>query len=351
MKIGFYNPYLKPSGLGGGERYTLELASYWSKIHNVSVFWDGENFLTEASNRFRLDLSDLKIVPNIFEDSNLWKRYRITHNYDLIFVLSDGSVPMSFAKRNILHFQIPFQKISFPLWKLALYQVIICNSKFTKTNIKSFSGKEIKVIYPPVDIKQFSSQLKKKIILSVGRFSSVNNMKKQNVLIESFIKFKKNHIADEWSMVLTGGLLDTDETYFHNLKKQVGQYPISLVPNCNFEVLKKFYGEAMIYWHAAGFKEIKPENMEHFGISTVESMASGAIPIVYDGGGQTEIIKNGRNGFLWKTPDELMDNTFRIIKDIKLRELISKKATEDAKLYDVQVFHREYDNLLKSLWK
>ena len=38
MKFGFYSPYLDT--FGGGERYMLTLASYFSKDHIVDIFWD-----------------------------------------------------------------------------------------------------------------------------------------------------------------------------------------------------------------------------------------------------------------------------------------------------------------------
>ena len=64
MKIGFYNPYL--DGFGGGERYTLTLASHWSKNNDVSIFWDDFSIVKKSEDRFGLDLSRISVVPNIF---------------------------------------------------------------------------------------------------------------------------------------------------------------------------------------------------------------------------------------------------------------------------------------------
>jgi len=45
--------------------------------------------------------------------------------------------------------------------------------------------------------------------------------------------------------------------------------------------------------------------MEHFGITPVEAMAAGCVPIVYRGGGLTETVTKD-SGFTWKTIDELI---------------------------------------------
>ena len=41
--------------------------------------------------------------------------------------------------------------------------------------------------------------------------------------------------------------------------------------------------------------------VEHFGISVVEAMAAGAVPLAVGKGGVGEIITPGENGILWDT--------------------------------------------------
>ena len=61
------------------------------------------------------------------------------------------------------------------------------------------------------------------------------------------------------------------------------------------------YKLAKIYWHASGFGEdleTHPEKAEHFGITTVEAMINGLVPIVIDAGGQKEIVVQDRWVFM-----------------------------------------------------
>ncbi len=347
MKIGLYNPYF--DSLGGGERYVLTLAEHWSKTHDVSIFWDDESVISQAQKRFDVDLTFVHVVPNIFHSHNLIRKLFITRGYDCIFFLSDGSIPMSLAKRNILHFQVPFSHIIIPFWKSTMYQRVVCNSEFTKTYLDSTVSIRRSVIYPPVDIGKLTPGKKSNTILTVGRFSSLYGAKKQDVLIDSFKKAFENKEFTDWNFVIAGGLLESDQDYFNELKKKVSGLPIDFYPNCSWTDLQAFYSIASIYWHAAGFGESKPEYMEHFGITTVEAMAAGCIPVVYNGGGQPEIVEDAQTGFLWKTPDELIKKTLSVMDDKKEYSRIADSAMKRAKEFSKEKFTRSFDLLLSEL--
>lgn len=340
MHIGFYNPYL--NSLSGGERYTLALASHWSKDHDVDVFWDDPAILSKAQERLHLDLTKVRVVPNIFATGNLLMKLFVSRTYDLIFFLSDGSVPTSLSKHNILHFQAPFPNVSAPGWKLARYDAIVCNSNFTKNNLdKALHDKAI-IIYPPVVTDVSIPTKKEKIILTVGRF---HPSKKQNVLIDAF-----RNITGNWRLVCAGGLLPADEKYFEKLKQSSEDYPVTLLPNCSFDELELYYGKSSIYWHAAGFGEQDPVLQEHFGISTVEAMAHGCIPVVYNGGGLVEIVTEGKDGYLWKTEDELLDKTLLLLLGNepltqKIRQFSEKRSHD----FDTSKFFQAFDNLLVTI--
>ena len=86
--------------------------------------------------------------------------------------------------------------------------------------------------------------------------------------------------------------------------------------------------------------------MEHFGISTVEAMSAGIIPIVYQGGGQVEIVRDNENGMLWNTLGELCDKTLRIIEDSALFTRLSSEALNSSHAYGRDVFTIAFDKLL-----
>ena len=351
MRIGIYDPYLDT--IGGGERYCLTLAEDLSRNHQVEIFWDKDNLKEEIKKRLLINLDKVSLVSNIFSRrGNFLEKINKTRQYDLIFYLSDGSIPLTFAKKNILHFQVPFSKISGKTLvnkiKLSRFTNIICNSSFTKNVIDRSYGVNSRVIYPPVDVANFTVSKKENIILSVGRFTGLFGGKKQEAMIDVFKKIVDSGLKN-WEFVLIGGLLENDQDYFRKLDGQVAGYPIKLLPNLPFDELRKYYGRTAIYWHANGFGEdekVNPQRFEHFGISTVEAMASGCVPIVFNGGGQKEIVEEGINGFLWETEENLINLTLELINDLKLREKMSQEATLRSKLFSKEVFLRRFNEII-----
>ena len=346
LKIGIYNPYF--DSLGGGERYVLTLAEHWSKVHDVSLFWDDAFILGSATDRFGLDLSQVKIVPNVFGKRLLVRKLIESSKYDLIFFLSDGSVPTTLARHNIIHFQVPFARIAMTPWKAAHYNSVVVNSEFTKNNLDKKVSLPVTIIYPPVDVSVAKPAKKEKIILSVGRFNALYGAKKQDVLIRAFIEMTKKKQTNGWKLVLAGGVLPTDEEYVNALQGMAKGYAIEFEKNCSYKKLQLLYNAATIYWHAAGFGETDPTRMEHFGMTTVEAMSAGCIPIVYNAGGQPEIVKQGRNGYLWDTVDELLVTTLKVMKGIDIQSIVTS-AKKTATTFSKTIFKEKYDTLLHSI--
>lgn len=347
-KFGFYSPYLNT--FGGGERYMLTLASYLSQKNAVDIFWDDPDVKAPLSRFLKIDLTKTKFVENIFKYSAL-KRGLKSISYNCIFIISDGSVPTALGRKNILHFQVPFK---FPpadtktKLKLRGYKHIVCNSKFTKEFIDKSFDVNSKVIYPPVDIDSIKPGDKENLIMSVGRFSKNQlHPKKQEVLIEVFKEIYKK--APKWRLLLAGQAKKEDEKYLRSLKKSARGVSIKIVENMPVETLRQNYSKAKIYWHATGFGEEEqknPQMMEHFGISTVEAQAAGAVPIVIGKGGQREIVDNGKNGYLWTTKAQLYETTLALIKNIQEMKKLSQAAQKNSKKFSQSIFYKEYEKIL-----
>lgn len=348
MKFAFYSPYLDT--FGGGERYMLTLASHLSQKHIVDIFWDDPKIKPPLARFLKIDLTKTHFVKNIFKEKGIKKAFS-TLGYNCMFILSDGSVPATFSSKNILHFQVPFvfEKIDFKTkLKLKKYKYIVCNSYFTKSYIdKSFSVSS-KVIYPPVDIASIKPGEKEKLIVSVGRFSPHQlHPKKQEVLIEVFKELSKK--APGWKLVLAGQAKKKDEKYLKSLKKTIRGFGIRIEENLKSEKLRELYSHASIYWHATGFGEDElknPEKMEHFGISTVEASAAGAVPVVIGLGGQREIVTNNQNGLLWTTKAQLFESTLNLINNPTRMQKLSKAAIINSKRFSQEEFIKSYEEII-----
>ena len=58
-----------------------------------------------------------------------------------------------------------------------------------------------------------------------------------------------------------------------------------------------------------------PDRFEHFGISVVEAMSAGAVPVVYEHGGPAAIVRESGCGELFATTDELAAKTVALVRD------------------------------------
>ncbi len=347
-----FDPYLDT--LGGGERYTLSLAQALSESGwRVEVAWQDPDILKQAHQRFDLDLSKVQVSSEYYDlftkKVNLLNKKKALQDIDLVFFLSDGSVPVLFGKNTWLHYQVPFKKTNrfqiIDKLKLKSISEIIVNSQFTKKVIdKTLGTDRSKVIYPPISVSEFSPKEKEQTILNVGRFASPSHSKRQDVLIKAFKQLIDSGL-DGWKLELVGGKKGSD-SIINSLKNQARGYPIEFDVNPDFKKLKEHYSRASIYWHAAGFEvdaDINPESVEHFGMTTVEAMASGCVPVVIDKGGQPEIITQD-TGFLWTTLSDLKRETLKLIANATLREQVSQKAQKRAQQFS-------YDNFKKRAFK
>lgn len=349
LKIGIFDPYIKT--LGGGERYFLTIAEHFKKENDVFIFWDDEKIISSVLERHNIDLSGVKFLPNVFKKGTTLDRLKSLMGFDLLFFLSDGSLPFSSSKRTIVHFQVPFLNVPNGIVskiKLARIEKIICNSFFTKKTIDETFKVDSSVIYPPVDTNIFVPANKENIILTVGRFSGGLHPKKHEFMVSVFKELFDKGLAD-WKFYLLGGVAPEDKEYISFLRKEAESYPIYIEEDATFEKLKDLYGRAKLYWHATGFLESvsgHPERFEHFGITTVEAMSAGCVPVVIKAGGQPEIVDDGKNGFLWENRAEFIEKTLSIISDKETWGKFSKAAQEKSKNFDKKIFCENIDRLV-----
>lgn len=343
-RAAFFNPYLDTGG--GGERYFLTAAIALSKLGwEVDVQWKDPKILRWLSERTGLETKDLRIIPDIEKGSG----------YNLCFWLSDGSIPFLLSKNNLLHFQTPFTNIGggniFNKLKLFLkINYIICNSQFTKSFIDREYGVDSIVVYPPVDIEELGYVKKEKIILSVGRFSQLQQEKRQDILVEAFIELiDKKKIPSGWQLILAGGSDVGGWEFVRALKARAGRYPIKILENLPFSEIKKLYNRSSIFWSASGFNInslVTPHKVEHFGITVIEAMAAGCVPVVVNNGGHKETVVNNVNGFLWDKVDDLQNITLDLVSNERRRIKLGLNGKKSAEKYSERIFEEQFNKLV-----
>lgn len=358
MKIAVYSPYLDTAG--GGEKYVLTIAEALSGTEQVDILLD--NHLSQVGSEkisekikflHGIDLTKANFIKApLGLGSFIVERLFFLKKYDWIFYLTDGSIFLSSAKNSVIHFQVPFENKSTGLWnkiKLSSWKFAIYNSDFTKQIVEKTWNIQGQVVYPPVSVSLFKPLKKKNQIVSVGRFFGYLKDKKQELMISIFKELVDAGKLSGWSLHLAGGAGEGDMKYVDELRKSAEGYRVVIHPNAPLDDLKKLYGESSIYWHAMGFGESDPKKFEHFGITTVEAMSAGCVPVVVNLGGQREIVQDRESGILWNTKEELKEMTCSLIDDQKLLERLSQGAQQRSRMFSKEIFELNIRKLVEGV--
>lgn len=200
---------------------------------------------------------------------------------------------------------------------LATYEQIWANSRFTARHVEQMWGRSVQVVYPPCDM--LAPLKKKRMIVAVGRFQAGRGPgvphKSQDYLIDAFRRLPDLH-AEGWRLVLLGGASDEDQSFVTSLREQSAGLPIDIRVNPSHAEIAAAVGSASIFWHAQGVDgdaAAHPRSQEHFGISTVEAMSAGALPLVYGAAGPAEIVEPVAALRPWQNLQELLDATRTVV--------------------------------------
>jgi GT2 family glycosyltransferase/glycosyltransferase involved in cell wall biosynthesis len=349
-RIMLFTPYnITP---GGGERYFLTIAEAFRGVADVVLVtphpFSRMRILT-MGREFGLQLDHVE--PLCVDEIH-------THPpCDLAFVVGNAILPPvgRMAAHNIFICQFPFpiEDAAYanhvrPFWND--YDLLLSYSAFVRRHVQAMISstglpdRPVEILAPPVPLLPVGS-CKRAQILHVGRFFTGGHCKRQDLLIEALRKLIEQGVEAELHLV--GSLHPEPEhrAYYADLRERATGLPVHFHVNCSIETLRVLYAESRIYWHATGFGrdlETEPHTTEHFGISVVEAMSAGCIPIVFAAGAPVEVVDDGVTGFHFRTIDELCTRTRALLKDTPQEKLdaLAEAAANAARAYDEASFKR-----------
>lgn len=233
------------------------------------------------------------------------------------------------------------------------YTEFIANSSYTRKWIREIWHRDSRVIHPPVTGRS-PREPKEHLISSLGRFFDPmhGHSKKQMEMLTVFTDMARSHVGvGDWRLSFVGGADAVSRNYVMRIRRAAQGLPVDVHVNAKREVVDDVLSKSSIYWHASGFGEDEqqhPERFEHFGISVVEAMAAGAVPLVYSVGGPSEIVRNGVDGFHWSTPEQLARLTRQLIGDESLMKTLADSAMRRAADFTPEVFDERLRSLVAS---
>jgi glycosyltransferase involved in cell wall biosynthesis len=170
--------------------------------------------------------------------------------------------------------------------KMMLNSTVLTNSDFSREAIFKTFGVDSTVLPPPVDVDIFrnaclTSNIRDDSILVISRFHP--SKKIENVIhLAKLLRQNETGVC----MNIVGNMTPDGVGYFNYLNDLVKHYELGdfvrFEINLKFDRLLDLMRRSKVYVH--------PLPGEPFGISTVEAMSAGIIPVVPDIGGHTEFV-------------------------------------------------------------
>ena len=205
------------------------------------------------------------------------------------------------------------------------YTLQISRKLFPQLNIQPDI---MKVVYIPVDHKNKPdlSLKNKNLVVSIGRIDIRKNY-------EALFK-----IADKlqnYKFVIAGALNKGDETYYNNLIKNKPDN-VEIMANIKEDDKIALLKKSAIYLHL--------NRREHYGISILEAMSYGLVPVVPESGGPWEdIVEHGRYGYGFNSIDEAVEQIKNIDFDIV------KTLIDSMDRFSFKNFYHNMDNFVEEV--
>jgi glycosyltransferase involved in cell wall biosynthesis len=183
--------------------------------------------------------------------------------------------------------------------KMMKNTTVITNSEYSRKAIfEAYGIKDAIVLSPPVDVDKFRDSFFSSHSLSTSVNNDGQNERQDFIMVVSRIepakkienavtlaKLLKDKAIGK-GMRIVGNLEPYYYDYYTHIKKKIDEFDlenfITLEINVNLDKMLSLMKKSKVYFH--------PRPDEHFGISIVEAMSAGLVPIVSDEGGQTEYV-------------------------------------------------------------
>jgi len=220
---------------------------------------------------------------------------------------------------------------------LKKHPLILANSKFTEGLIKEAYGTHVatEVLYPPCNVRDATFPVnlshKQNIVLTISRFA----FGKRLDLVPDIAKRATN-----WTFIIVGSTSETSTVLIKHVLDKIKlfglEYRVILMLNAPKDKLQEVLSKTKIYLHLT--------KSEPFGISTVEAMAYGCVPIVHKSGGPWYDILDRKQGYFGYGYDEYGEiaGYIKMLENVEAYKILSLNARKRAGEFSEENFREKF---------
>lgn len=235
-------------------------------------------------------------VPNLVRSRELPERYDFYYIFYNGFLVEPGEAHVRYLSGPPLLPQLqeetraPFRALRWlyrralrrrwPVYEYHREDHYVINSHFTAGLFEQAHGVRLPVVHPPIDVSDRSydpADLPARDTLTF--FSRIVDYKRPEIVLQLAARHP------ELRCVIMGGVAPVRRPYFEQLQalaRSLGRPDAVFLDNPSNQRVREELARTRFY--------VFPGINEHFGMTTVEAIASGAVPFVHDSGGQREIV-------------------------------------------------------------
>jgi glycosyltransferase involved in cell wall biosynthesis len=223
---------------------------------------------------------------------------------------------------------------------------LIANSIFTQERIRKYYGRESTVIYPPVQLATYNSQLitldneKSFKFPASPAGGQVSSFKKYFLVVSRLSPYKKIDAVVEAFDKLELPLVVIGEGQQEKYLRSIAKGNVKIIGWQTEEKIKEYYSEARAFIFSG---------VDDFGIAPVEAMAQGVPVLALKKGGALEIIEEGRTGefFASNKPEIIAESVRRFVE--KEKEYDKELIKSQAKKFSKERFVREFSEYVNHI--
>ena len=197
----------------------------------------------------------------------------------------------------------------------------IANSPYAKSRLKKLYNIDSDIIYPPISVKNITTDKKRDGITTTARFAPDKN-----------IEFNVNVVKDIHAQYKIFGYNNNPYSFIHYKKILALSKPynnIKLVLNQSDDMLAKNLRESKVYFSSS---------KENFGMAVVEGIVAGCIPIVPDNTANRDTVPIKELRFASDDPVEIKEKIELALAGDYDKYL--PKLQEHATQFTEEIFHR-----------
>jgi alpha-1,2-mannosyltransferase len=209
---------------------------------------------------------------------------------------------------------------------------LLTNSGYNAGIIRESLNREARVVHPFIEPVLYRGEPKTGNVLTVSRIAPGKNL---TILLEVAQRARGPRFT------LAGRIQPNSDKVLSYLRRHPR---LDIHTNPSREEILNLMRRSSVY--------LSTQPDEAFGISILEAMSAGCVPIVYrDGGPWFDILgrREGESGFSYSSTDEAAMRIDEVLADEQLRESLRNMAVERSREFTVERFEGELTEALESV--